>query len=221
MVDNGHHQGPEPWLGVRLLGSALFFRIWVIWGGLGMMAWAFYSLHHVSWVAQLLYVLLVVWLFTTSTRDLCARCQFYDSWHCGGIGKVAARFVPLLKDPIPLHQSQKHYALMFLALLGIWVGLFTLHLLAGITGLIWTVVAAVAAIPRGREYSWKMGRSEAKRRSEHPLDLQLAEESARLDGRAKKGSNLSYTEGIDLIPLSSEDEAGGIEGLEGPHGPAD
>ncbi len=131
----------ESWAGIRVLGSPLFFRVWVVWLGAIMLLWGVYSAHHLGWLAQPLYVLILLWFLFSKVTDVCARCQYYNQWHCGGIGKVAARFTRSLEDPIPMHRSQKHYALLFLVLLGLWVGLFNLHLMAGIASLAWTVVA--------------------------------------------------------------------------------
>jgi hypothetical protein len=174
-----------------------------------------------GWLAQPLYLLVLLWFLISKARDVCARCQFYDQWHCGGLGKAAARVASVREDPISMHRSQKHYALLFLVLLGLWLGLFNLDMMAGIAGVVWTVVAAVAAIPRAREYSWKIGRSELARRVEHPLDIQTSEDGVASLGIHTKGRTLSYSEGIELIPLSLEEENGDIEKGEVPGGPKD
>jgi len=193
-----------------MVGEPLFFRIWVIWLGTVLILYALYGLHRMGWLAQPAYLLVLVAFFTSKARDVCARCSFHGKWHCGGMGKLASSFVSPKQDPIPMHRSQTHYALLLLVVTGLLIGLFFEHFLAGTLGVVWVVVSAVSTTPRGREYSWKVGRDELNRRAETPLNLARSPRGSGEVSIHQKHS-LGFSEGIDLVPMSPGDEIGGIE----------
>ncbi len=155
------------------LRSAIFFRVWVIWGGPLVLLIALRNLHELGWGAQPVFLGLIGVLAVTGGRDVCARCAYYNTWHCGGAGRLAARFFPSLDGPIPRDQLIVHGVLFALVALGTLHGLYLAGAAWGAFGVGWMVLAGVASVPSRRPFSWLHGRDEA-----HAMALELARTGA-------------------------------------------
>ena len=172
------------------LRSPLFFRVWVVWGGAAVALVSLRFIYWLGWVAQPAYIALLAAFFMTTSRDVCSRCEFYGSWHCGGIGKAAASITPRLKDPIPAEPLLLHYILIGLVIGATMLGLFLGGVPYGVGGVVWLAVAAFSAVPAERPFSWLVGREqalvEAQARMKEKRARKLEEERRRAEEEERR-----------------------------------